>query len=330
MTRNRGLTVIELIVVVLIVVVLTLVFLPVFARRHKPGMARPTCLSNIKQIVLACLMYAQDYDEVLPACVADDENGTAHPATAKYRNWTMSELYSNVSTVYGDEYLDGRWMWHLYDAIGPYVKSPDIMNCPSLHWRYKDGGFDIRIYVVGTDRRTGEPDPQDPLLSAKLNAVVPPGDRKVWQSGSYTYMCMHHPYGKGVRARWYGGDFMSTWDIARLLGYAGGFGSLTVVDPDDYFACSHACGYFSAPEYKPLVTCRGLAIHEGYPNEYARAHMIPPELAPALGLTTAQVTPTIGIGRPAGFVDGHAKYFRGSFYDWLALVVSPNVLPKRP
>lgn len=322
MTRIRGLTVIELVIICVIIVVIIFIFFPALSRRGTPE-RKATCLSNIRQITLACIMYAQDYDEVLPACVADDENGTAHSATAKYRNWTMPAFVANVAAVYGAAYADGRWMWHLYDAIGPYTKGPDIMNCPSLLWRYKDGRFEIQRYVVGTDLK-------EPLLSAKLKAAVPPGQRKVWRSGSYTYMCMHHPYGRGARAARYGGDFMSTWDIARLLGYAGAFGSLDAVNPQQYLACGYAVGVFDNPVMKPLVMCRGLAIHEGHLNEYARSHMIPPELAPAFALSAEQVTPTIGIGRPVGFVDGHAKYWRGDFYDWLALVVSPNVFPKQP
>src|SRR5437899_22610 len=60
--RRTGFTLIELLVVIAIIAILAAILFPVFAQaRDKARQA--TCLSNCKQIGLAHMMYAQDYDE---------------------------------------------------------------------------------------------------------------------------------------------------------------------------------------------------------------------------------------------------------------------------
>jgi len=71
--KRRGFTLIELLVVIAIIAILAAILFPVFSRAREQ--ARKTqCLSNLKQIGNAMLMYAQDWDETLPlgmpGCVA--------------------------------------------------------------------------------------------------------------------------------------------------------------------------------------------------------------------------------------------------------------------
>src|SRR5438093_10145432 len=63
MKRNRGFTLIELLVVIAIIAILAAILFPVFAQAREKA-RQAACLSNAKQIGLACRMYAQDYDEV--------------------------------------------------------------------------------------------------------------------------------------------------------------------------------------------------------------------------------------------------------------------------
>ena len=64
MTSNtrRGFTLIELLVVIAIIAILAAILFPVFAKAREKA-RQTSCLSNIKQIGLAELMYVQDYDE---------------------------------------------------------------------------------------------------------------------------------------------------------------------------------------------------------------------------------------------------------------------------
>ena len=62
---NQGFTLIELLVVIAIIAILAAILFPVFAKAREKA-RQSVCQSNLKQIGLGLLMYAQDYDETLP------------------------------------------------------------------------------------------------------------------------------------------------------------------------------------------------------------------------------------------------------------------------
>ena len=62
---RRGFTLIELLVVIAIIAILAAILFPVFAKAREKARSA-SCESNLKQISLAVLMYAQDYDEKFP------------------------------------------------------------------------------------------------------------------------------------------------------------------------------------------------------------------------------------------------------------------------
>jgi prepilin-type N-terminal cleavage/methylation domain-containing protein/prepilin-type processing-associated H-X9-DG protein len=66
--RQRGFTLIELLVVIAIIGILAAMLLPALNKARATA-KRASCLSNVKQIVLACTMYANDDDEQLPIAV---------------------------------------------------------------------------------------------------------------------------------------------------------------------------------------------------------------------------------------------------------------------
>ncbi len=63
--RKNGFTLIELLVVIAIVTILAAILFPVFGRARENA-RRSACQSNLKQIGLGILQYAQDYDENMP------------------------------------------------------------------------------------------------------------------------------------------------------------------------------------------------------------------------------------------------------------------------
>jgi prepilin-type N-terminal cleavage/methylation domain-containing protein len=62
MNRKSGFTLIELLVVIAIIAILAAILFPVFAQARAQA-RKITCISNLKQIGMANLMYFQDYDE---------------------------------------------------------------------------------------------------------------------------------------------------------------------------------------------------------------------------------------------------------------------------
>jgi len=100
MTR-RGFTLIELLVVIAIIAILAAILFPVFAKAREKA-RQSSCASNVKQIGIAMLSYAQDYDEM----------------------WVR---YAN--TVNG-----ATWYWPTF--VEPYVKNTQVFSCPSrsINW----------------------------------------------------------------------------------------------------------------------------------------------------------------------------------------------------
>ncbi|MEN6400409.1 MAG: DUF1559 domain-containing protein [Armatimonadia bacterium] len=108
MTR-RGFTLIELLVVIAIIAILAAILFPVFAKAREKA-RQSSCLSNVKQINLACLQYAQDFDEHLPYFLTNPAQGepwwTVTQAYTKNEQilWCPSMSHTTPSTVYWGKY----------------------------------------------------------------------------------------------------------------------------------------------------------------------------------------------------------------------------------
>lgn len=62
---RRAFTLIELLVVIAIIAILAAILFPVFAQAREKA-RQTTCVSNLRQIGIGFLMYAQDFDEIMP------------------------------------------------------------------------------------------------------------------------------------------------------------------------------------------------------------------------------------------------------------------------
>jgi prepilin-type N-terminal cleavage/methylation domain-containing protein/prepilin-type processing-associated H-X9-DG protein len=103
-TNCKAFTLIELLVVIAIIAILAAILFPVFAQAREKARAT-SCLSNLKQMGLAAIMYSQDYDEMLLACA----------------------VVQDAPNLPAGNGLNGWWP----QLINPYVKSYQVMQCPS-------------------------------------------------------------------------------------------------------------------------------------------------------------------------------------------------------
>ncbi len=125
---GRGFTLIELLVVIAIIAILAAILFPVFARAREKA-RQTTCVSNLKQLMSACLMYAQDYDEMLPSGRPQHTGPVQLMDVGGAGNWGVCTNDSNAS-------------WQ--HVIVPYVKNQQVFLCLS-NTVYR-GNIDCEFY----------------------------------------------------------------------------------------------------------------------------------------------------------------------------------------
>ncbi len=124
--QRKGFTLIELLVVIAIIAILAAILFPVFARAREKA-RQTSCLSNCKELALACLMYIQDYD-----------------STYMNPGWCLAG--------------GGQLFWP--DVVLPYVKNGQIFVCPSASAPDRatasiPGGKTYGINIYGIMNRAG-------------------------------------------------------------------------------------------------------------------------------------------------------------------------------
>ncbi|MBD3292334.1 MAG: prepilin-type N-terminal cleavage/methylation domain-containing protein [Armatimonadia bacterium] len=108
---KRGFTLIELLVVIAIIAILAAILFPVFARAREKA-RQSSCLSNVKQLMTAALMYIQDYDEQFPRYAGY----TSPPDVIDPEDGGNDADYSHI---------------YWFECIYPYTNNSQIFACPS-------------------------------------------------------------------------------------------------------------------------------------------------------------------------------------------------------
>ncbi|HAZ64218.1 MAG TPA: hypothetical protein DCZ72_11505 [Armatimonadetes bacterium] len=149
MKHRRAFTLIELLVVIAIIAILAAILFPVFAKAREKA-RQASCSSNEKQLALAMLQYAQDYDELLP------RGWTAATADAPSRDWS--------------------------NDVDPYIKSKEVWKCPSANQLAKAYGYSFWL-ATSTGRPLAQIDM--PARTCLFNEIPVNVDRSMpWGSNN--------------------------------------------------------------------------------------------------------------------------------------------------
>ncbi|MEN6304042.1 MAG: DUF1559 domain-containing protein [Armatimonadia bacterium] len=129
--KRSGFTLIELLVVIAIIAILAAILFPVFAKAREKA-RQTSCLSNIKQIAVGLLSYAQDYDERLPV---------------KWWWYVHTPAGYTMSTNY--------MTWA--EAINPYVKNDQLFQCASRQFSQANMPYNTFPFAYNYNGANGVP-----------------------------------------------------------------------------------------------------------------------------------------------------------------------------
>ena len=142
-TIRQAFTLIELLVVIAIIAILAAILFPVFARARENA-RRSSCQSNLKQIGLGMIQYAQDYDEkITPSppqprqrCLGRDDPALHQGARSSFKcpSQTATTPMNGTNPPIPVSYMAKRW------------------RCPSRNsWRRQRSSHGLRSWR-GTGR----------------------------------------------------------------------------------------------------------------------------------------------------------------------------------
>ena len=282
MRTRRAFVKAELMVVLLVVAILAALLLPVLCRARQAA-GKATCLSNAKLICQAVLMYAADYNQTLPWAGMDhNDAGFEHALPGESRH-----AFGYAGQV-----------WLLPDVVSKYIKDTSIWVCPTLSEMNPYAKFDMNPFGASSKHPEYAGMPK---VGVKNDGFTQQG-----AGGSYAYLCMHHTGLAEDRAPLY-----SMFRVAQTLG-------LVPEDADyrDYHCCGTSLASYGTPANHVMVFCDSYGVHEGYRNDYAEQHFLPPSMGGKY--------PTITGGTTLGFVDGHASYERFGWREAVTRFIKHN------
>jgi prepilin-type N-terminal cleavage/methylation domain-containing protein len=170
---RKAFTLIELLVVIAIIAILAAILFPVFAKAREKAHASQ-CISNVRQMGLAWMMYVQDVDEKFPP-----NNSPAAPNS----DWVLRpgsfpcKPCRPVSKTTGLAYDPKIFAM-------PYVKSEDMFHCPSDNgipstitaeptlgqpvWKAEGSSYCLNTVCLRLGSLAAIPQPSDTYMGAEI------------------------------------------------------------------------------------------------------------------------------------------------------------------
>ena len=148
--RRQGFTLIELLVVISVIAVLMAILMPALSRAKEQG-KRAACLSNLKNLSLAWIMYADENDDNL-VCGDSGEytgmNSASLPFNKSHYNeepWVLRDWSQGMTQQQKEQaIMDG--------ALYPYTKTLKLYKCPTVERKvamsYNHVSPPVRTYSI--------------------------------------------------------------------------------------------------------------------------------------------------------------------------------------
>jgi prepilin-type N-terminal cleavage/methylation domain-containing protein/prepilin-type processing-associated H-X9-DG protein len=176
--RKRAFTLIELLVVIAIIAILAAILLPVLSSAQERA-RRTQCLTNLKQLGMAWVMYPNDNNDKIMSNPAASGLGYGPGANQKLQNWVNG--YLNWS----DPNPDNTNTTYLVQALtGPYCQyQVKIFKCPDDTFRCTENGLPyprVRSYSINYCM---EGDAENAL---KIASGIPI-NQTLWDQGDHRY-----------------------------------------------------------------------------------------------------------------------------------------------
>lgn len=137
--RDRGFTLVEVLVVIAVIAILASLLLPVLGS-SKEKARRSACLNNVRQFVLAAHLYANDHEQYLPTAMTD--------------NYVTKDTHTPILST------------TMKETFFRYSSGINVLDCPNLaqsfnknkDWRFHpDYGVAIGYHYLGGHENTPWP-----------------------------------------------------------------------------------------------------------------------------------------------------------------------------
>jgi prepilin-type N-terminal cleavage/methylation domain-containing protein/prepilin-type processing-associated H-X9-DG protein len=194
--RNNAFTLIELLVVIAIIAILAAILFPVFAQAKKAA-KNTVALSNVKQMNLGAIMYANDYDDMYPSnfTAAAIPLATSVPPDEAFllskgdKCWTWAGNGTAASDPGQNSANDPSvtscyWTWG--EISYPYFKNAQMETDPGSINANGDPGlanFAMNLEFTASQGNFGENYPKGVTSTALSN---PAGQILITESGNWT------------------------------------------------------------------------------------------------------------------------------------------------
>ncbi len=190
-------TLIELLVVIAIIALLAAILFPVFAQAREKA-RQATCQSNLKQVGLAILMYAQDNDEYMVPkynCLVWNATYPDHcdspMRTGEEISPALTEWLPPAAAPNGTDYL-----------LKPYLKNDDVRRCPSRYqgppWNPGEKPAQGRYTINAWDSFFGSGRPETGAQGQPQSKITQPAETLlVWEHINNASECQVGQDGQG-------------------------------------------------------------------------------------------------------------------------------------